>query len=155
MNINQVNLSGFVSSDPTMHTTQNGGSVLSFSICVNENRKDKETGEWTSRPNFIDCAAFGGAAEWIGKIIHKGMKVAISGKLHYSKWDKDGQSRSKLEVIVRALDPLDIKKVSGGTESDQNQNQNSPVVSTGNNDLDYAAGGSEYSNGYSMEDIPF
>lgn len=32
--------------------------------------------------------------------LSKGSKVSIEGKLRYSSWEKEGQRRSKLEVIV-------------------------------------------------------
>lgn len=34
----------------------------------------------------------------------KGSKVAIEGKLRYSSWERDGQKRSKLEVIVDEIE---------------------------------------------------
>ena len=34
------------------------------------------------------------------------MKVAIEGKLRYSSWERDGQKRSKLEVIVDEIDVM-------------------------------------------------
>lgn len=43
---------------------------------------------------------FGTRAEAVGRYISKGSKVAIEGKLRYSSWERDGQKRSKLEVIV-------------------------------------------------------
>ena len=39
-----------------------------------------------------------------GKVINEGMKVAIEGKLRYSSWERDGQKRSKLEVIVDEIE---------------------------------------------------
>ena len=33
-------------------------------------------------------------------------EVAIEGKLHYSSWEKDGQKRSKLEVIVDEIEVM-------------------------------------------------
>lgn len=46
----------------------------------------------------------------MGRILHKGMKVAIEGKLRYSSWDKDGQRRSKLEVIVDEIELMSQKQ---------------------------------------------
>ena len=38
------------------------------------------------------------------------MKVTIEGKLRYSSWDKDGQRRSKLEVIVDEIELMSQKQ---------------------------------------------
>lgn len=34
----------------------------------------------------------------------KGSKVAIEGKLRWSQWERDGQKRSKIEVIVDEIE---------------------------------------------------
>ena len=47
---------------------------------------------------------FGTRAEAVGRYISKGSKVAIEGKLRYSSWERDGQKRSKLEVIVDEIE---------------------------------------------------
>ena len=47
---------------------------------------------------------FGTRADGLSKILTKGSKVAIDGKLRWSQWEKDGQKRSKVEIIVDSLD---------------------------------------------------
>ena len=46
----------------------------------------------------------------------KGTKVAIEGKLRYSSWERDGQRRSKLEVIV---DELEFMSSRNGNNANQ------------------------------------
>ena len=104
MSINQVNISGNLTHDPRLRATASGTQVLSFGIAVNDRQKNSRTGEWEDYPNFIDCTMFGTRAESVSRYIRKGSKVAISGKLRYSSWEKDGQKRSKLEVIVNDIE---------------------------------------------------
>ena len=47
---------------------------------------------------------FGARADGLSKILTKGSKVAIDGKLRWSQWERDGQKRSKVEIIVDSLD---------------------------------------------------
>ena len=47
---------------------------------------------------------FGARADGLSKILTKGVKVAIDGKLRWSQWERDGQKRSKVEIIVDSLD---------------------------------------------------
>ncbi len=47
---------------------------------------------------------FGTRAEAVSRFLAKGNKVAIEGKLRYSSWERDGQRRSKLEVIVDEIE---------------------------------------------------
>lgn len=55
-------------------------------------------------PNFVDCTMFGTRAEAVKRYLSKGSKVAIEGKLRYSSWEKDGERRSKIEVIVDEIE---------------------------------------------------
>ncbi|WP_417571207.1 single-stranded DNA-binding protein [Parolsenella catena] len=106
MSINRVNITGNLTRDPELRATAGGTQVLSFGVAVNDRRRNAQTGEWEDYPNFVDCTMFGNRAEAVGRFLAKGMKVAIEGKLCYSSWDKDGQKRSKLEVIVDELDVM-------------------------------------------------
>lgn len=110
MSINRVNVSGNLTRDPELRATQGGMQVLGFGVAVNDRRRNQQTGEWEDYPNFVDCTMFGNRAESMGRILHKGMKVAIEGKLRYSSWDKDGQRRSKLEVIVDEIELMSQKQ---------------------------------------------
>lgn len=101
MSINRVNISGNLTRDPELRATQGGMQVLGFGVAVNDRRRNQQTGEWEDYPNFIDCTMFGNRAEALSRILRKGMKVAIEGKLRYSSWeDKNGGGRrSKVEII--------------------------------------------------------
>lgn len=101
MSINRVNISGNLTRDPELRVTPGGTQVLGFGVAVNDRRRNQQTGEWEDYPNFIDCTMFGNRAEALSRILHKGMKVAIEGKLRYSSWeDKNGGGRrSKVEII--------------------------------------------------------
>ena len=104
MSINRVNISGNLTRDPETRRTNGGMAVLSFGVAVNDRAKNPQTGEWEDRPNFVDCVMFGTRAEAVSRYLSKGSKVAIGGKLRYSSWEKDGQRRSKLEVIVDEIE---------------------------------------------------
>ena len=104
MSINRVNISGNLTRDAELRQTQSGMAVLGFGVAVSERVKNSQTGEWEDHPNFVDCTMFGTRAEKIAQYLTKGTKVAIEGKLRYSSWEKDGQKRSKLEVIVDEIE---------------------------------------------------
>ncbi len=97
-------VSGNLTRDPELRQTAGGMSVLSFGIAVNDRRKNSSTGEWEDYPNFLDCTLFGARADGLANILTKGTKVAIDGKLRWSQWERDGQKRSKVEIIVDSLD---------------------------------------------------
>lgn len=101
MSINRVVVSGNLTRDPELRATPGGTQVLGFGVAVNDRRRNQQTGKWEDYPNFIDCTMFGNRAEALSRILRKGMKVAIEGKLRYSSWeDKNGGGRrSKVEII--------------------------------------------------------
>lgn len=103
MSINLVCITGNLTRDPELRQTQGGTPILSFGVAVNDKRKNQQ-GEWVDYPNYVDCVVFGLRAEKLATFMTKGMKVAIEGKLHYQSWEKDGQKRSKLEVVVDNID---------------------------------------------------
>lgn len=104
MSINRVCISGNLTRDPELRSTAGGTSVMSFGVAVNERRKNNQTSEWEDYPNFVDCTMFGKRAESLEQYLSKGAKVAIEGRLRYSSWEKDGQRRSKLGVIVDEME---------------------------------------------------
>lgn len=114
MSINRVCITGNLTRDPELRATQSGSQVLSFGIAVNDRRKNQQTGEWEDYPNFVDCTMFGTRAEKIANYLAKGSKVAIEGKLRYSSWERDGEHRSKLEVIVDEIEFMSRRDEQGG-----------------------------------------
>ena len=114
MSINRVIISGNLTRDPELRSTASGLPVLGFGVAVNDRRKNQQTGEWEDYPNFIDCTMFGARAESLSRFLSKGTKVSIEGKLRWSQWEREGQKRSKIEVIVDELEFMSRPK--GGEE---------------------------------------
>lgn len=106
MGINRAFLAGNITRDPQLRATPNGMSILEFGLAVSERRKNQQTGEWDSVPNYFDLKVFGSRAEALSRILTKGMHVSVEGHLRWSSWeDKNGGGkRSKIEVIVDELE---------------------------------------------------
>ena len=69
----------------------NDKELASFTIAVDDR------GDYT---NFIDCTAWGKTAETIANHFAKGKQIGVSGRLRQDRWEKDGQKRSKVGVVV-------------------------------------------------------
>ena len=109
MSINHVAVVGNLTREPELRNTQSGTAVMSFGIAVNDRRKNA-SGQWEEVPNFFECVTFGNRANALGDILTKGMKVAISGKLHYSSWEKDGQKHSKVDIIANEIELMQNRR---------------------------------------------
>ena len=108
--INHVTISGNIGGEPQQRSTQNGSIVLQFNVAVNERIKDP-SGQWTDRANWGTRVMFGNRANATAQYLHKGTKVAISGKLRESRWQtQDGQNRSRLEIIVDEIEFMQPKQ---------------------------------------------
>ena len=115
MSINRVVISGNLTRDAELRVLPSGTPVLSLGVAVNDRRKNAQSGEWEDYPNYIDCSMFGTRAERISSYLTKGTKVAIEGKLRYSSWtSKDGQKRSKVEVVVDEIEFMSSRGQQGG-----------------------------------------
>lgn len=117
-NINAVTVTGNVTRDIDVRVTQSGTSVGLISLACNEGFKNPTSGKWEERANYFDCVIFGDRARKLEPYIKKGTKIAIHGHLRYSSWEKDGQKRSKVQIIVDKLELLNSKK--NDTKSDTN-----------------------------------
>lgn len=112
MSLNVVAISGNLTRDPELRATGSGMQILKLGVAVNERVKVND--EWTDKAHFIDCVMFGKRAESVSNYLSKGSKVAIKGRLSYSTWEsKDGEKRSKLEVIVDDIEFLSRGQQSG------------------------------------------
>ena len=115
MSINSVSISGNLGRDSEIRSTQSGTSILTFPLAVGE--RIKKGDNWEDYTNWIDVVVFGRRADSLSKILAKGTKVAVSGHLRYSSWERDGKKRSKLEVIA---DDVDIMQRKDSSQSQQN-----------------------------------
>lgn len=130
MNTNIVIFTGNLTRDAELKNTASGTSILSFSVAVND--RVKSNGEWTDRANYIDCVMFGTRAESLSKFLHKGIKVAVIGKLHWSSYEKDGKKRSKIDIYVETVELLTPKQ-----NGSQNEPQSKVYVNDDITELDY------------------
>ena len=122
MSINKVMITGNLTRDAELRTTQGGTSILSFGVAVNDRRRNAQSGEWEDYANFVDCTMFGKRAESVGQYLVKGTKVAIEGRLRQSRWqDQNGQNRSRLEVVVDEFEFMSSRNQSQGQGGYQNQ----------------------------------
>lgn len=104
--INRVTLAGRLTRDAELRSTPSGTEVLAMSMCVNDRRKNQQTGEWEDVPNYIDVTFFGKSCSWLFPMMTKGARVALDGRLRWSSWEREGVKRSKLEVIADVVFPM-------------------------------------------------
>lgn len=114
MSLNRCTIAGRLSRDLELRRTQSGTAVASFTLAVDGDFKDKQTGE---RPTYwIDCVAWSATAEFMSRYIsEKGRMVVLDGRLQTRTWtDKDGNKRKSTEVIAEHVYFGDSKREDSG-----------------------------------------
>ena len=127
--MNQINLIGNLTADPTLTVSQSDLSIVSFNIGVQRPFKDKQSGEYQS--DFPRCKAFGKTAEIISEHFKKGSKIGLTGSVQTGSYeDKDGKKVYTTDVIVNQVTFVERK----------NQQNNSYKQAYGNNQPQQARG---------------
>lgn len=72
-------------------------AIARYTLAVD--RRFKRDGEDTA--DFISCVAFGKSAEFAEKYLHKGTKIAVSGRIQTGSYtNREGQKVYTTEVVV-------------------------------------------------------
>lgn len=107
--LNRIIIMGRLTRDPELRHTQTGTAVASFSLAVDRDFKDKNTGEKAT--DFIDCVAWRQTGEFVSKYFSKGRMAVVEGKLQIRDWtDKEGGKRRSAEIIADNVYFGDSKK---------------------------------------------
>ncbi len=141
---NLVVLTGRLTADPELKTTQSGISVTSFSIAVN--RRFTRAGE-EQQTDFINIVAWRQSAEFVAKYFKKGSMIGIEGSIQTRKYtDKNGNNRTAFEVVANNVQFVESKRDSAGQD-----NNTAPAASFSN------AGADDFSDlgNVSDDDLPF
>ena len=97
--LNHITIMGRLTRDPELRRTGSGIAVASFTVAVDRDFADKQSGEKDT--DFIDCVAWRQTGEFVSKHFGKGSMIAVSGRLQIRSWtDKDGNKRRTAEVVA-------------------------------------------------------
>ena len=106
--LNQVTLIGNLGADPEAKKSANGTSAANLRVATTYSYKNV-SGEWIDQVEWHRVVVFGKRAEFIGEYANKGVKVAVTGRLHTRKWAKDGIDQYTTEVVADDVQILDKK----------------------------------------------
>lgn len=92
-------LMGNLTADVVTRNTQNGGTMVTFTVA--SNRSYQKNGNWENATSYVSCAANGKTAEFIAAHFHKGDPIMLVGVLTSNQYqNKDGQNRTSYTVWV-------------------------------------------------------
>ena len=106
--MNCVQVIGRITADPEVKVSQSGKSILSFSLAVQRDYKNR-SGEYDT--DFFRCVAYQSSADYLGKYAKKGDMLAVSGSLRQNTYEnRDGKKVSSVEISVSSVQILNRKK---------------------------------------------
>lgn len=144
-NINTAAITGNLTADPDLRTSEGGVTICKMRVAVNEQIRRGE--EWVDHTNFFTVTVFGNQGQSCADYLAKGRPVAVEGRLHYHEWEgDDGGKRSAVEIIsnhVQFLGSAPNRARSNGGEG-----ASDPAARA-------AARGGASPNGVAGDDLPF
>lgn len=110
--LNRAIIMGRLTADPTLKKTTSGTSVASFTLAVDRDFANKDTGE--KETDFINVVAWRGTADFVSKYFAKGRMAVVSGRVQVRKWqDNDGNNRYTSEIVADGVYFGDSKRPEG------------------------------------------
>lgn len=94
---------GRLTRDIELQNAKNGTVFTKFTLAVPRKGKKEEA-------DFLPCVAFGKTAELLGSLATKGSRIGVEGHWQSVSYEKDGQTKYKLECIVDSMEVFFDKK---------------------------------------------
>ena len=116
--MNNVSLMGRLTRDPEIKYSESS-SRANFTLAVD--RDFKKEGQPTA--DFIRCVVFGKKAEFTEKYLHKGMKIAVTGRIQTSSYEKDGRRYYTTDVFVEKIEFAESKAASSAQSAPSQEDE--------------------------------
>ena len=101
---------------------ENTTCIARYTLAVD--RKFKQEGQ--PNADFINCIAFGKLGEFAEKYLHKGTKIAVTGRIQTGSYtNKDGQKVYTTDVVVEEQEFCESKSQSNSQPHPTQSNDNS------------------------------
>jgi single-strand DNA-binding protein len=111
--MNKVILIGNLTRDPELKYTPNGTAVCTFGVATNRSWTTHD-GQIKEDVQYHRVVAWQKLAELCGKLLTKGRKIYMEGRLTYRSFTgKDGQQRSITEIVLDDFIVFDSGKRTG------------------------------------------
>lgn len=128
--MNKAILIGNITRDLEIRKTQNGRSVLEFSLAINEGYGDKKTTE------YVNVTAWENIAERIANYCKKGSKIMVEGRIKTDSYERNGQKIYRTYVIANYTEFLSSNEKFKSDQDNRYKNQQVQVPMTDENNRD-------------------
>jgi len=119
--MNKVILMGRLTRDPEVRYSQgdNAMAIARYTLAVD--RRFNRGGSDENSADFIGCVAFGKAAEFAERYLHKGTKLLVTGRIQTGSYtNKDGVKVYTTDVVVEDQEFAESKNSAGNNDGGYN-----------------------------------
>ena len=107
--LNRMQMTGRLGSDPEVKRLENGSVVANFSIATDDSYKGKDE-KVVERTEWTNVVAWGGLAEIAEKYFKKGSRLLVEGVKRTKSWkDKEDKKQYSTELVLDNFVFLDGK----------------------------------------------
>ena len=113
--MNKVILMGRLTRDPDVRYSAGDQqqAVVRYTLAVDRRVRRDNNDPNAQTADFIDCVAFGRSAQFAEQYLHKGTKIAVTGRIQTGKYtNRDGQTVFTTDVIVEDQEFAESKAAS-------------------------------------------
>jgi single-strand DNA-binding protein len=97
---------GNATADAELRFTPSGAAVASFTVASTPRTFDRQSNEWKDGETlFLRCSVWRQQAENVAETVQKGMRLIVTGRLKQRSYEKDGQTRTVVEMEVDEVGP--------------------------------------------------
>lgn len=119
--MNSFNGVGRLTRDVDLRYTQSGKAVGNFSLAINRQFKNQQTGEYDA--DFPNMVAWGAQAENLANYMKKGDRIGVTGRIQTRSYDdNDGKKIYVTEVVAESIQFLESKNTNQNNQSSNQQN---------------------------------
>lgn len=115
--MNKALLIGRLTKDPEIRHTQNGATVVSYTLAVN--RRVQTPGQPDA--DFISCVAWNKTADLMAQYLHKGSLIGVEGRIQTRSYDNQYGNRIYITEVmtesIQFLEPKNAGKQNAGYQS--------------------------------------
>ena len=130
--MNKVILIGHVVRDAEIRYSQGTNTTCIARYTLAVDRKFKQEGQ--PNADFINCIAFGKLGEFAEKYLHKGVKIAVTGRIQTGSYkNKDGNTVYTTDVVVEEQEFCESKSSNQSQGNDRLQTSSDGFMSIPDN----------------------
>lgn len=169
--MNKVILMGRLTREPDVRYTQGGNTMCIARYTLAVDRRFSRNSSDGNNADFISCVAFGKSGEFAEKYLHKGTKVAVTGRLQTGSYtNRDGVKVYTTDVIIEDQEFAESKRAAasnagsfegfggygngGGSDSAYNRNGGSSYAGGRENSGSSGSGNDRVDGSSSQEQSP-